>query len=61
MCTVDRLTEILKEDFNTIPIVNTYGTIIGLIPKNFIIVLIENKMWYENRMTKRKTMIEDSY
>jgi hypothetical protein len=49
-------------DFNTIPICNTYGTVIGLVPKHFIIVLIENHMWYEqNRMTRAKTLISEAY
>jgi len=47
VCTVERLSQVLKMDFNTIPICNMYGTVIGLVPKHFIIVLIENHMWYE--------------
>ena len=47
VCSVDRLAEVCKDNqFSSIPVVNMAGKIIGLIPKNFIIVLIENHHWY---------------
>ena len=33
--------------FSTIPIVNKHGRLIGMIPKHFMLVLIENHSWYE--------------
>ena len=47
VCSVDRLAEVCQDhQFSSIPVVNMAGRIIGLIPKNFIIVLIENHHWY---------------
>lgn len=33
--------------FSSIPVVNMAGRIIGVIPRDFVIVLIENHIWYE--------------
>ena len=38
--------------FSSVPVVNMAGKIIGMIPKNFIIVLIENHAWYEHELTR---------
>ena len=38
--------------FSTIPIVNMAGRIIGLIPTNFVIVLIEQHCWYAEEKVK---------
>ena len=40
-------------DFNSVPVVNMAGKIIGIIPKNFIIILIENHAWYEHEHVGR--------
>ena len=45
--TVDRLAEVLNTPFNVFPVLNMAGNVMGLIPKNFIIVLIERLHWYE--------------
>lgn len=42
VCTVERLSELLFSNFSTVPVVNMNGAIIGLVPKHFIIALIEN-------------------
>jgi len=42
VCSVERLIEVLNSHYSTIPVVNMYGSLIGLIPKSFVIVLIEN-------------------
>ena len=39
--TVERLYEICQKPFHSFPVVNMAGKVIGMIPKNFIIVLIE--------------------
>lgn len=41
--TVERLSDVLSSDrgYSTISIVNMYGILIGLIPKSFVIVLLE--------------------
>jgi len=41
------LADVCNNGFNTIPVVNMAGRIIGLIPVNFIIVLIENHVFYD--------------
>jgi len=38
-----------------------YGSLIGLVPKHFIIVLIENHWWYEYSRTSSGLVIEDAY
>jgi len=40
VCGVDRLKQILNDNFSTIPVVNMHGSLIGTVPKHFIIVLI---------------------
>ena len=48
VCRVDRLVELLKNNFSTIPVVNMSGRLIGMVPRNFCIVLLENHAWYEH-------------
>lgn len=40
--------------FSSIPVVNMAGRIIGMIPRNFIIVLMENHVWYDESHVKGK-------
>lgn len=54
VCTVERLSEIITSSFSTIPVVNMYGCMIGLIPKHFIIALIENHCFYEHENTDNR-------
>lgn len=49
VCTVERLYEVCRNPFNSIPVVNMAGKLIGVIPKNFVIVLIEHHAWYEHK------------
>lgn len=49
VCTVQRLFEVTQKQFNSFPVVNIAGKVIGMIPKNFIIVLIEHHQWYEHK------------
>ncbi len=42
----------LDSHYSTIAVVNMFGGLIGLIPKSFVIVLIENHWWYENDAEK---------
>ena len=51
VCSVERLNELLFANFSTVPVVNTHGSIIGLVPKHYIIALIENHNWYEYNKT----------
>ena len=44
---VRRLSEVINTPFNTFPVLNMAGNVMGMIPKNFIIVLIERLHWYE--------------
>lgn len=50
ICSVGRLADVCRKDFNSIPVVNMAGKLIGTIPKNFIIVLLENFNFYEYEM-----------
>ena len=47
VCQVERLSEVLDNEFSSIPVVNMAGRIIGMIPKNFVIVLLEQHLWYD--------------
>lgn len=38
--------------FSTIPVVNMAGRIIGLIPTNFVITLIEHHQWYKEERAR---------
>ena len=48
VCQVERLAEVCSMGFSTIPVVNMAGRIIGLIPTNFVITLIQNHHWYDD-------------
>ena len=37
----------LKGEYHSIPVVNISGKLIGLIPKNFLIVILENLRFYD--------------
>ena len=52
VCQVDRLQEVCSMGFSTIPVVNMAGRIIGLIPTNFVITLIEHHHWYAEEKIK---------
>lgn len=38
---VEYLRDILKKPFNVFPVLNSAGNIVGMIPKSFLIVLVE--------------------
>jgi len=61
VCTVERLSEVLSKNFSTIPVVNMHGSLIGLVPKHFIIVLIENHYWYEYNRTSSGGEIDEAF
>ena len=52
VCQVDRLQEVCSMGFSSIPVVNMAGRIIGLIPANFVITLIEHHQWYAEEKIK---------
>jgi len=39
--------QVCQMGFSSIPVVNMAGRIIGLIPRNFVVTLIENHVWYD--------------
>jgi len=53
VCQVDRLAEVCSRGFSSIPVVNMAGRLIGMIPRNFVIVLIENHFWYDEEAAKK--------
>ena len=61
VCTVERLNELLFSNFSSVPVVNMQGGVIGLVPKHFIIALIENHNWYEYSKTARGYKIQDEF
>jgi hypothetical protein len=61
VCTVERLAEVIQGDFNSIPVVNMSGKTIGIIPKNFVIVLIENHWWYEEERVSKRIEVASFY
>jgi hypothetical protein len=52
--TVERIQKVIQKPFYSIPVVNFAGKVIGMIPKNFIIVLIEQHCWYEHKEVEQK-------
>ena len=58
---MQRLGEVINNDFNSIPVVNMAGKIIGLIPKSSIIVLIENHWWYNESKVARQEEVTSFY
>lgn len=47
VCSVRRLSEVMRASYNTLPVVNSSGNLIGMIPKNFLHVILENHHFYE--------------
>ena len=45
--TVEYLMTVLKKTFSMFPVLNRAGNLVGMIPKNFIIVLLENHHFYD--------------
>jgi len=45
--TVEYLMTVLKKPFSMYPVLNRAGNLVGMIPKNFIIVLLENHHFYD--------------
>lgn len=54
VCSVERLSEACSFEFHSIPVVNMAGRIIGIIPKSFIVVLIENHWWYQAKKVQHE-------
>lgn len=44
--TVENIKTALLSSHHGFPVMNSKGNVVGLIPKNFLIVLIKNKAWY---------------
>lgn len=44
---VQHLQKLLQSGYSSFPVMNSSGNIVGVIPKNFIIVLIENHHWID--------------
>ena len=61
--TVERLSDVLSSDrgYSTISIVNMYGILIGLIPKSFVVVLLEQHQFYEHKETAKGIPIKIAF
>jgi hypothetical protein len=44
---VEYLVDILQKPFSQYPVMNSAGNIVGMMPKNFLIVMIENHHWMD--------------
>lgn len=44
---VSRIAEVLECDGNMFPVLNMAGNVMGIIPKNFLVVLVERHHWYD--------------
>ena len=44
--TVENIKTALTTSHHGFPVLNSNGNVVGLIPKNFLIILIKNKAWY---------------
>lgn len=49
---VKNIYDILKTSHHGFPVVNSTGRVVGLIPKNFLVILIQNKNFYGGKMTQ---------
>ena len=45
--TVNSLIRLLRTTHSAFPVLNIKGNVVGIIPKNFIIILLERQMWYD--------------
>jgi len=48
----------LQTTHNAFPVVNTAGKLVGLIPKSFIVKILEKKAFYDKESTDRSSMID---
>ena len=46
--TLENVKLALQTSHHSFPVINSAGNLIGMIPKNFIIVMLRNKNWYFN-------------
>ena len=46
--TVQNVLEAINSGHHGFPVLNHLGNVVGLIPRNFIVVLLENHMWYDD-------------
>ncbi len=51
---VEYLRDILKKPFNVYPVLNSAGNIVGIMPKSFLIILIEMHQWVDTNMLNSK-------
>lgn len=43
---VERISQVINSEFSMFPVLNMAGNVMGIIPRNFLIVLIERHHWY---------------
>ena len=57
---MDACKKALETDHAAFPVVNTAGKLVGLIPKNFIIKVLEKKAFYDKSEIDRSNMMDPS-
>ena len=50
----------LQSHHNAYPVVNTAGRLVGLMPKNIVVAILEKKHFYDRESIDRSQMIEQS-
>jgi chloride channel 7 len=49
----------LQSHHNAYPVLNTAGRLVGVMPKNMLVTLLEKKMFYDKESTDRSTLTAD--
>jgi len=50
----------LQSTHNAYPVLNTAGRLVGILPKNILVKLLEKKLFYDKESTDRRSMSEYS-
>lgn len=50
----------LQSHHNAYPVVNTAGRLVGLMPKNIVVAILEKKHFYDKESIDRSQMIDQS-
>ena len=50
----------LESHHNAYPVINTAGKLVGLIPKSYLVKILEKKQFYDRESTDRSGLIDTS-
>lgn len=57
--TLENIAKALNSGHHSFPVLNAAGNLIGMIPRNFIIVLLQNKGYYNKDVISEQAMIDN--